>query len=110
MPKLCRVDPQRREEYLQKVKQLADELRSRFPIREIYLHGSFALGKIHEGSDIDLVIVGDFSQRFLERISLILDQTDLPIEQLVYTQEEFNQMRNSGNPFIATVLATGIRL
>lgn len=39
-----------------------------------------------------------------------LDETDLPIESLVYTPEEFEQMKQSGNPFIATVLVTGIKL
>lgn len=110
MPKLCRVDPERREEYLQKVKQFAQELKTKFPIQEIYLHGSFASGKIHEGSDMDLVIVGDFKERFLDRIGRILDLTDLPIEPLVYTPEEFDKMRQAANPFIATVLATGQRL
>ena len=110
MLKLCRVDPQCREEYLQKVKQFAHELKAKFPIQEIYLHGSFVRGKIHEGSDIDLVIVGAFRERFLDRIGMILDLTDLPIEPLVYTPEEFEQMKQSGNPFITTVLTTGQRL
>ena len=59
---------------------------------------------------MDLVIVGDFRERFLDRIGRILDLTDLPIEPLVYTREEFEQMKQSGNPFIRTVLATGMKL
>lgn len=110
MPKLCRIDPQRREEYIQKIKQFADELKTRFPIQEIYLYGSFARGKVHEGSDIDIVIVGNFRERFFDHIQLILDQTELPIEPLAYTPDEFEQMKHSGNPFIATVLSTGIKL
>jgi len=30
-------------------------------------------GEIHEGSDIDLLIAGDFSERFFEKIGKILD-------------------------------------
>lgn len=110
MPKLCRIDPERREAYLQEIKQFSSDLKSRFPIREIYLYGSFVTGRIHEGSDIDLLIVGDFRERFLDRIGLILDLTHLPIEPLVYTPEEFNQMKLNANPLITTVLATGQRL
>ncbi len=110
MPTLRRVDPERREEYPEQINRLGADLRARFPIREIYLFGSFVSGRIHEGSDIDLMIVGDFRERFLDRIGLILDQTDLPIEPLVYTPEEFDQMKRSGNPLMATVLATGVKL
>lgn len=56
------------------------------------------------------MIVGDFKERFFERIGKILDLTDLPIEPLVYTPEEFEAMRASGNPFIAEVLRTGVEL
>jgi hypothetical protein len=57
------------------------------------LYGSFAKGEIHEGSDIDLIIVGNFKERFFDRIGKILELTDLPIEPLVYTREEFDKMR-----------------
>ena len=66
-------------------------------------------GGIHEGSDIDLVIVGDFRERFFERIGRILELTDLPVEPLVYTPEEFEAMKASKNPFIEEVLR-GIEL
>ncbi len=71
------------------------------------LRGGRRRGQRHEGSDIDLVIVGDFQERFHERIGRILALTDLPIEPLVYTREEFEAMKKGGNPFIKEVLATG---
>lgn len=40
----------------------------------------------------------------------ILDLTYLPIEPLVYTIEEFEELKNSGNPFITEVLKTAIRI
>jgi len=33
-------------------------------IKEVYLFGSFAKGEVHEASDIDLIIVGDFKEKF----------------------------------------------
>lgn len=79
-------------------------------MKEVYLYGSFAKGEIHEGSDIDLLIIGDFSERFFDRIGRILDITDLPVEPIVYTVEEFEELKKSQNPFIMEILKTGIRL
>ncbi|MDY7033586.1 MAG: nucleotidyltransferase domain-containing protein [Thermodesulfobacteriota bacterium] len=78
-------------------------------MREIYLFGSSAKGDLHEGSDIDLLIIGDFKEKFFDRIGTILELTDLPIEPLVYTVEEFEEMKTSQNPFILEVLKTAIK-
>lgn len=110
MPSLRRVNIADREKLVGEIKKLAQKLKSTFPIEKIYLYGSFARGEIHEGSDIDLLIIGDFRERFFERIGLILDLTDLPIEPLVYTREEFQELRASQNPFIEEILRTGVEL
>lgn len=110
MYKLCRVDIERSEDLLNKIKIFAGELKKNLPVKEVYLYGSFAKGEIHEGSDMDLLIIGDFSERFFDRIGRILDLTDLPVEPIVYTVEEFEELKNSQNPFIMEILKTGIRL
>ena len=110
MPKLCRVDPGRREEILAELTRFVADLKARLPIQRVYLYGSFATGDIHEGSDIDLLIIGDFQERFVDRIGKILDLTELPIEPLVYTPKEFDEMLASNNPFLRTVLATAKEL
>lgn len=107
MPKLVRVHPEHREELLARLTAFVAELKAKHRVQAVYLFGSFARGEVHEGSDIDLVIVGDFSERLFERIGRILALTDLPIEPLVYTREEFEAMKREGNPFIGEVLATG---
>ena len=110
MYKLCRVDIKRSEELLKEIRIFADRLKKELPVKEVYLYGSFAKGEIHEGSDIDLFIIGDFKERLFDRIGKILDLTDLPIEPLVYTVEEFEELKKSRNPFITEVLKTAIRL
>mgnify|MGYP001595219531 CR=1 FL=1 len=110
MPKLCRVNIERRKEILEALRSFVKELKEKLPIREVFLYGSFATGNIHEGSDIDLVIIGDFKERFVERIGKILEMTDLPIEPLVYTPEEFKTMQEGENPFILEVLRHGKKL
>jgi predicted nucleotidyltransferase len=79
-------------------------------VKEVYLYGSFARGEVHEGSDIDLLVIGDFKDRFFDRIGKVLELTDLPVEPLVYTVEEFEEFKESQNPFIIEILKTAIRL
>jgi hypothetical protein len=107
VPKLCRINIENRQEIYGRIEKFIEKLKKKFPVHFIYLYGSFAKNQIHEGSDIDLVIVGDFKGTFLERIKKILDLTDLPIEPLVYTDSEFEQMKNSKNPLIMEVVKTG---
>lgn len=57
-----------------------------------------------------LFTVGDFRGRFFDRIGKILDLTDLPIEPLVYTIEEFEELKRSESPLIIEVLKTGVRI
>jgi len=102
MHKLCRIDIRKREEIFKEIERFSKELKKRFGC-DVYLYGSFARGEIHEGSDIDLIIVGDFKERFFDRIGKILEMTDLPIEPLVYTKEEFAEMKRS-NLFLKEIL------
>ena len=110
MHKLCRIDIEHSKELINEVRVFADTLKKTLPVREVYLYGSFAKGEVHEGSDLDLLIIGDFNERFFERIGKILDLTDLPIEPLVYRVEEFEKLKKSENPFIREALKTAIKL
>jgi predicted nucleotidyltransferase len=110
MHTLRRIDLERREDILEGVKILAARLKESFPVREVYLFGSFASGDIHENSDIDLLIVGDFKERIFDRIGRILDFTDLPVEPLVYTPEELDDLKRSCNPFITEILRGAVRI
>ncbi len=104
MHKLCRINIEDREKIYLKLNAFLNDLKQKFPIKSIYVFGSFASGNIHEGSDIDLIIIGNFKERFIERIGKILELTDLPIEPLVYTENEFDDMIKNKNPFILEIL------
>lgn len=110
MHKLCRINIERSENILEEIIVFARLLKKTLPVEEVYLYGSFAKDEVHEGSDIDLLIVGNFTGRLFDRIGTILDLTDLPIEPLVYTNEEFEEMKKSGNPFITEILKTARRI
>ena len=110
MPKLRRINIENSEEIYRRLTEFAQLLKNKYKITSIYLYGSFAAKQIHEGSDIDLLIIGDFKERFIERIGRITALTDLPIEPLIYTPTEINDMLKNGNSFIKTVVASGIKL
>ena len=107
MHKLCRIDIENRKKLSEEVRDFVTELKRKLPVKEVYLFGSFAKDEIHEGSDIDLLIIGDFKERFPYRIGKVLDLTDLLVQPLVYTEKEFRAMKEDKNPFVLEVLRTG---
>ena len=108
MYKLCRVNLEDREEIYEQLREFARLLKSKHKAKKVYLYGSFARGDFHEGSDIDLIIVGEFEGRMHQRIGKVLGLTSLPVEPLVYTEAEFEQMKE--RPFLKEVLSTAKEL
>lgn len=92
------------------VKRFINLIIKKFNPKKIIIFGSFARGDYHKGSDLDLVIVGEFKERFIDRIGKIieLNDSDLEIEAMVYTEEEFQKMIQERRPFIEQVLEEGI--
>ena len=92
------------------VKRFLNLIIKKFNLKKIIIFGSFARGDYHKGSDLDLVIVGEFKERFIDRIGKIieLNDSDLEIEAMVYTEEEFQKMIQERRPFIEQVLEEGI--
>ena len=77
---------------------------------KIVLHGSFARGDWHEGSDLDLIIIKETGDRFADRIEKVLDVCPggIAVEPLVYTPHEVSQMLAEGNDFLRTALEKGV--
>lgn len=92
------------------VKRFLNLIIKKFNLKKIIIFGSFARGDYHKGSDLDLVIVGEFKDRFIDRIGKIiaLNNSDLEIEAMVYTEEGFQKMIQERRPFIEQVLEEGI--
>ncbi len=92
------------------VKRFINLIIKKFNLKKIIIFGSFARGDYHKGSDLDLIIVGEFKERFIDRIGEIieLNESDLEIEAMVYTEEEFQKMIQERRPFIEQVLEEGI--
>lgn len=84
-----------------RVRQLLNALRPFDPER-ILLFGSWARHEEDELSDLDVVVIKRTTQPFLERlgeISKFLPAELGCVDVLVYTPEEYQQMRKDGNAF-----------
>jgi predicted nucleotidyltransferase len=92
------------------VKRFINLIVEKFNLKKIIIFGSFARGDYHKGSDLDLIIVGEFKERFIDRIGKIieLNDSDLEIDAMVYTEEKFQKMIKERRPFIEQVLEEGI--
>jgi predicted nucleotidyltransferase len=80
------------------LERIVDRLRPLDPERVI-LFGSFARGDFHEGSDIDLIVVLDTNERFVDRLGrvlTVLDLTDFDVEPHVYTPAEYEDLSSRG--------------
>ena len=76
------------------------------------LFGSFGRGTQTRHSDIDLVLVKETSERFIERprqiLPLLYEKIQgRAIDVLVYTPSEFERMSSSGNKFVRLILREG---
>ena len=108
MRKLCRVDLRRSKEVFKGIERYKEGVIRKLNPAAILLFGSFARGDINEGSDVDMIVIANFKEGFLDRIKTLLDlNVGLPLEPIGYTPEEFKKMREQGNPFILDVLGEG---
>ncbi len=79
--------------------------------KRIVVFGSFARDETHELSDLDLIVVMETSERFVDRIGLIRDacqDVGVEVQPLVYTPDEIDEMLVTGNSFLETALAEGV--
>ncbi len=83
--------------------------RNKFNIQRVYLFGSYAAGKYHEDSDIDLaIIMRNLSNSFVTQVELmkISRQFDTRIEPHPIEESDFNPT----NPFAHEILNKGIQI
>ena len=75
----------------------------------VVLYGSYARGDFHADSDVDLLIVKDTAERFIDRIASVLAVTGakIPVEPVVYTPAELEQMRARRSGLMAEVERDG---
>jgi len=109
MFKLRRVDLKKIEKIFEDIEKYKQVVIKEINPKKIILFGSFARGDINEGSDVDLIVIADWKESFLERIKILLElnKFEIPLEPLGYTEEEFEKLIKEGNSFILRVLNEG---
>ena len=98
----------------QREKKLNDELRrivsllDKTGVKKVILFGSLATGKVSSSSDIDLIVIKETEERFLDRLeSLYKDLApSVATDLLCYTPEEVEDMRKWSH-FMKRVLEEG---
>ena len=71
-----------------------DLLEAHYQPEAVLLFGSAASGDIHEWSDLDLIIVKETNERFLDRIKRVITllEPQVGVDIIVYTPEELAQL------------------
>ena len=94
------------------IQSMLQKLITEYAPRKVILFGSYAYGVPGPDSDIDLLIIKETSERFIERwvtVQRILTGTHraLPVETLVVTPQEIETRLAIGDQFLAEILERG---
>ena len=101
-----------RQETSNVIEDILKKLVAHYAPQKVILFGSHAYGEADRDSDIDLLIIKDTPERFIDRwvtVSRILNGThpSLPLEPLVLTPHEVERRLAVGDQFIAQILERG---
>ncbi|MBU0651045.1 nucleotidyltransferase domain-containing protein [bacterium] len=77
---------------------------------KVVLFGSYAKGNPSENSDLDLIIIKDSSEPRYKRANVIrkeLRGMKIPIDLLVYTNDEIYKWKDNKSAFVTKALKSG---
>ncbi len=96
------MNEERQAKLNQALERILLTLAAEYRPEKVILFGSMAQAAVGEWSDLDLVIIKDTSQPFLQRLKevALLCRAPVGVDFLVYTPGEFAQMIADRNPFI----------
>ena len=94
------------------IQNMVRKLKNNYTPKKIILFGSYAYGNPKSNSDIDLLIIKDTSEWFIDRwITVRRILTDpkriIPLETLVLTPKELSERLAKGDQFLAEILEKG---
>jgi predicted nucleotidyltransferase len=89
----------------EELSRIMKKLKGDDSIKKVLLFGSLARRNLHETSDIDLIVVKNTDKKFLDRLDEFYLDASEPLDILVYTPAEFEEMKE--RPFIRKALKEG---
>jgi predicted nucleotidyltransferase len=94
------------------IEAIVARLVAHYAPQKIILFGSYAHGQPDEDSDIDLLIIKDTPERFVDRMTTVRRLTQgthrfIPFDPFVYTPGEVRQCLEEGDQFLAEILEKG---
>lgn len=94
------------------IQDMVDRLSLEYSAQEVILFGSYAYGEPHPESDIDLLIIKQTNERFIDRWSAVRrilsdPNRTVPLETLVLTPDEVSERLAMGDQFLAEILEKG---
>ena len=91
-----------KEDLTKELKRIVDIIIEEYSPQQIILFGSLANGKVNEASDIDLVIIKDTKEKFMQRLHRLRLMTHPKVgaDFIVYTLKEIEQMKKENRAFL----------
>ena len=96
----------------QTIEALVERLVAEYAPQKVILFGSYAYGNPRSDSDIDLLVIKETPDRFIDRwvtVRRILSDPErkLPLEVLVLTPQEVSNRLDIGDQFLNEILEKG---
>lgn len=100
------------EEVQETIQGILERLLAGYAPQKVILFGSYAYGKPRPDSDIDLLVIKETSERFIDRwvsVRRILSDPEriVPLETLVLTPQEVSRRLAIGDQFLAEIMEKG---
>jgi predicted nucleotidyltransferase len=94
---------------LNKIKEFGRQIGEQFGAERVILFGSYAQGKVTAESDVDLLVIGPFKGRSVDKsveIRMKL-RPQFPVDILIRTPEKVNQRLKMDDCFMREILEKG---
>ena len=96
----------------QTIQNILDKLLAGYAPQKVILFGSYAYGNPRRDSDIDLLVIKETSERFIDRwvtVRRLLSDPSrrLPLQVIVLTPQELSERLNVGDQFIKEIIDRG---
>lgn len=94
----------------QKIKQVSDKIVKEYKPEKIMLFGSYAWGKPHPDSDVDLFVMKRTNDSVIERhkrVGRLLFGCGIPIDVLIYTPSQVKRRLEMGDFLMRDIMFKG---